>query len=192
MTATSLIPGLLVPGLGGSGPGHWQSRWQAVIPDLQWLAQRDWDAPSRDEWLEALSSTLAANDKPMLLIAHSLGCALVAHWAAGAGSCTGVAAALLVAPADVDSPTRTPAEVRSFAPMPMAPLPFPAVVVASRDDPYVGFDRARQFAGAWGCRLVDAGPVGHINADSGLDDWPTGQAILAGLIVRAAANRFPC
>lgn len=190
MNAAASVPVLLVPGLGGSGSGHWQTRWHATIPGMQWLAQRDWDAPSRDDWLEALSSALVASDRPMLLIAHSLGCALVAHWAARSG--TGVAGALLVAPADVDSSAHTPSAVRSFAPMPMVPLPFPAVVVARRDDPYVGFDRAHQLASAWRCRLIDADPAGHINADSGLGDWPTGQAILARMGARAAATSFSC
>ncbi|MCB1918083.1 MAG: serine hydrolase family protein [Rhodocyclaceae bacterium] len=187
MNATLSMPGLVVPGLGGSGPGHWQSLWQATMPELRRLEPRDWDAPCREEWLQTLSKALAVSDRPMLVIAHSLGCALLAHW--GARSGLGVAAALLVAPADVDSPAHTPAEVRSFAPMPLLRLPFPAVVVASRDDPYVPFARARQFAAAWGCRLVDAGPVGHINADSDLGHWPAGRDILAQLDVAAAADR---
>ncbi len=117
-------------------------------------------------------------------MAHSLGCALVAH-AATRPFAAHVRAALLVAPADVDSVACTPPETRVFAPMPLSPLPFAATVVASQTDPYVTFARAQAFAAAWGADLVDAGPRGHLNADSGLGDWPEGHAILEALLVRA-------
>lgn len=96
-----------------------------------------------------------------------------------------VRAALLVAPADVDSPAHTPPETRGFAPMPLARLPFPATVIASADDPYVAIDRARAFAAAWGARFVDGGTVGHINAASGLGDWAAGRRALDALVARA-------
>ena len=76
---------------------------------------------------------------------------------------------------------------RGFAPIPAAPLPFPATVVASRNDPYVAFERARAFATAWGAELVDLGDAGHINASSGLGDWAEGRALLAALVARAGA-----
>jgi predicted alpha/beta hydrolase family esterase len=104
----------------------------------------------------------------------------VAHFAAKTPT-TQVVGALLVAPADVESELHTPDEVRSFAPIPMAPLPFPSILVASRTDPYVRFVRATQLAGAWGSRLVDAGRSGHVNADSGHTEWPEGHALLEEL-----------
>ena len=87
--------------------------------------------------------------------------------------------ALPVAPADVDSELHTPPEVRGFAPLPLEPLPFPAVVVASRTDPYVPFARARHFAERWRASFVDAGRRGHLNADSDLGEWPAGLRLLA-------------
>ncbi len=96
-----------------------------------------------------------------------------------------VRAALLVAPADVDSLAHTPAETRCFAPMPLDALPFPATVVVSRNDPFVSFERGRLFAKAWGAELVDLGSVGHINAASGLGDWPAGRECLERLLSRA-------
>jgi predicted alpha/beta hydrolase family esterase len=93
-----------------------------------------------------------------------------------------ICAALLVAPADVDSPAHTPPETRCFAPMPLARLPFPATVIASRNDPYATSERARAFAAAWGATFVDAGALGHINAASGLGDWPDGHAHLEALL----------
>src|SRR4051812_44066434 len=123
---------LILPGLGGSGAAHWQTLWQARSPDYQRVEQRDWDRPQLDEWLAALDRALEAEARPAILVAHSLACALVAHRARrGAGAIRG---ALLVAPADVDTPERTPPETRSFAPMPLQPLPFPALVVASQND----------------------------------------------------------
>ncbi|HEY6476667.1 MAG TPA: alpha/beta fold hydrolase [Polyangia bacterium] len=179
---------LILPGLGGSGPGHWQTRWQDVHPRYLRIEQRDWDHPRREDWLAALDAALAAADGPVALVAHSLGCALVAH-AASRPSATVVAAALLVAPADVDSPVHTPAETRGFAPLPMRPLPFPATVVASADDPFVTLSRARAFADAWGARFVDVGRRGHLNAASGLGDWPEGHRELEELLARAGSPR---
>jgi uncharacterized protein len=118
---------------------------------------------------------------PVAIAAHSLGCALVAH-AARRAPAVAIRAALLVAPADVDSPAHTPPETRAFAPMPLARLAFPATVVASRNDPYVTLERARAFAAAWGATFVDAGALGHINAASGLGDWRDGRAYLEALL----------
>ncbi len=175
---------LIVPGLGGSGAAHWQTRWESLYPRTVRVAQRDWDHPDREEWRTVLESAIAAAPEPVVLVAHSLGCALVAHLALRPIAAR-IVAALLVAPADVDSPARTPAETRSFAPMPMTPLPFPATVVASGDDPYVSLARARDFAAFWKATFVDAGPKGHLNADSGLGDWPEGHRLLEALLTGA-------
>ena len=112
---------LIVPGLNGSGPAHWQSRWESLYPRTVRVPQRDWDHPDCPEWRSALESAITAAAEPVVLVAHSLGCALVAHLASRPIAAR-IAAALLVAPADVDSPDRTPPETRSFAPMPMEPL----------------------------------------------------------------------
>ena len=135
----------------------------------------------------ALRQAIEAAGGPVVLVAHSLGCALVAHAARRWPALVArhVRAALLVAPADVDSPAHTPPETRGFAPMPGARLPFPATMIASADDPYVSFDRARAFAAAWGAVFVAAGACGHINAASGLGDWPAGRRALADLIARS-------
>ena len=175
---------LIVPGLNGSGPAHWQTRWESLYPRTVRVAQRDWDHPDCAEWRRRWRAR--SRRRP------SRSCwwrtASAARWSrtlASRPSAARIAAALLVAPADVDSPERTPAETRSFAPMPMAPLPFPATVVASDDDPYVTLARARAFAAAWGATFVDAGRKGHLNADSGLGDWPEGRRHLEALVARA-------
>jgi predicted alpha/beta hydrolase family esterase len=172
---------LIVPGLGGSGPLHWQSRWEASDPRCVRVVQRSWDEPLLADWGATLERAVLAAVGPVVLVAHSLGAVLVAHWAVS-GSVERVAGALLVAPPDVESPERVPEVIRHFAPVPRVPLPFASIVVASRDDPYACFECARELAEAWGSRLVDVGECGHINADSDLGLWPEGRALLAELV----------
>ncbi len=123
-------------------------------------------------------------DSPIILVAHSLGVSLVLHWAVSHAD-SRVKGALLVAPADVDSPEHTPEVTRNFAPMPGEKLPFPSTVVASENDPYVSLPRARYFAQMWGSELVNAGRQGHINAESKLGPWKEGMRILDTLIQKS-------
>lgn len=181
--AMSLPPSprvLVIPGWGDSGPDHWQTLWQQRHGFVR-VKQDDWEHPERDTWVRSLDAAIRESEAPTMLVAHSLGCALVAQWATSrpAGHVKG---ALLVAPADVDSEMHTPDEVRSFAPMPMSALPFPTIVVASRTDPYVRFVRAEAMAKAWGARLVDAGREGHLNPDAGFGEWPAGFTLLEELL----------
>jgi hypothetical protein len=151
------------------------------------VQQRDWDSPALVEWLANVDAALAREDGPVVLVAHSLACALVAH-GAGRPAWASVVGALLVAPADVESPAHTPPETRGFAPMPSSPLPFPTIVVASLDDPYVAPERARHFARCWKAELVEIGARGHINAASGLGDWAEGRRLLGTLLARAVTT----
>jgi predicted alpha/beta hydrolase family esterase len=170
---------LILPGLYNSGPEHWQSRWEAEHPELVRVEQRDWETPDCGEWVETLDRAIAADTSPVVLVAHSLACCLVAHWAAvHRGPIRG---ALLVAPSDVEAPD-FPTGATGFAPMPTAPLPFPSIVVASTDDPYLTLPRAERFAAAWGSRLVVVGALGHINSASGLASWPDGFDLLRQLL----------
>lgn len=188
MSGNAAPVALILPGLNGSGPEHWQTRWEILHPTYRRVVQRDWDHPDREAWLAELGAAVADAGAPVALVAHSLGCALAVH-AAARPFAASIVAALLVAPADVDSPAHTPPETRGFAPLPLRPLPFPATVVASADDPFVTLPRARGFADAWGARFVDAGPQGHLNAASGLGDWPDGHRQLEELLVRAVSPR---
>jgi uncharacterized protein len=171
---------LIVPGLAGSGPLHWQSHWERSDPRCRRVEQRDWNAPELDAWRGTLEAAVRETSGPLLLVGHSLGAVLVAHWARQ-GSVERVRGALLVAPPDVESPARAPAQIRHFAPIPRQRLPFRSVVVASQDDPYACIHCARELADAWGSQLVDVGRLGHINADSNLGDWPEGRALLERL-----------
>jgi predicted alpha/beta hydrolase family esterase/diadenosine tetraphosphate (Ap4A) HIT family hydrolase len=179
---------LTIPGLSGSGPGHWQSLWERLDSRLLRVEQRSWERPQLEEWVGGLEAALARESGPVVLVAHSLGCALVAHWASRLGSRMSTAhgeqvlGALLVAPADVEDVARTPDCVRSFAPLPLRALPFRSILVASRNDPYASFERAQRLAVAWGSRLVDVGEGGHLNAESQLGAWPEGLALLRQLL----------
>jgi predicted alpha/beta hydrolase family esterase len=172
------IPVVIVPGLGNSGPQHWQRLWQARLGAAA-VEQADWERPDAAGWIAALDAVVAAQIVPPILVAHSLACALVAHWAQRHRRPVG--AALLVAPADTDSDLHTPPEAHVFRPMPMQRLPFPAIVVASRDDPYVAIARASTFATAWGAEFIDIGAAGHINPVSGFGPWPFGEVLLERL-----------
>ncbi|MET0339865.1 MAG: alpha/beta hydrolase [Polyangiales bacterium] len=172
---------LIVPGLGGSGPEHWQTVWEARDLRCVRVQQDDWDQPERVAWCARLEAAVIAAGGEVVLVAHSLGCLTVAHWAA-AGSVHAVKAALLVAPPDAESTSCTVDVLRGFAPVPRARLPFPSTLVASRNDAYARIEHARDLAAAWGARFVDVGELGHINAASRLGDWPAGRALLDALL----------
>jgi uncharacterized protein len=181
---------LLLPGLWNSGPEHWQSYWERERGDCRRVVQADWETPRRSDWVATLEAAVAAAPGPVVLAAHSLACTLVAFWAAEASPATRakVRGALLVAPSDVEAPSY-PAGPVGFTPMPLAPLPFPAVVVSSTDDEYVTPARAAHFARAWGALLVDIGARGHINSASAMGAWPEGQALLEGLLAPTRHTR---
>jgi predicted alpha/beta hydrolase family esterase len=167
----------IVPGLGNSGPKHWQTYFERVHPEFTRIEQREWDAPDRAEWVATIERALAGQDlRNVVLIAHSLGCVTVAHWAATYGH--RIKGALLVAPSDVETAHYAAFPTTGFGPMPVQRLPFPSKVVTSTTDQWVSEARARQFAEAWGSELVVVGDAGHINADSGHGDWPAGLDLL--------------
>jgi uncharacterized protein len=174
---------LILPGINDSGPAHWQTLWQQALPTAQRVIQADWDHPVCTEWMAALHRSLDEVVGSAVLVAHSLGCLQVVHAAAVAGPSFArvVRGALLVAPPDPDAPS-FPKIAVGFRPLPLAPLPFPSVLVASRTDPYSSFEFSQRIAAAWGSELVDLGPCGHINAASGLGAWPTGRAWLDRLM----------
>lgn len=178
---------LVQPGLGGSGRDHWQSLWERTRGDCHRIEQDSWHDPEPSAWSARIEAAVRASPVPVVVAAHSLGCVAVAHWAATRGATTGrVAGALLVAPCDVERPDAAPAIAR-FRPLPPAPLPFRSTLVASSDDPYATLARARCLADRWGSAFVDFGPLGHINAASGLDEWPEGQVLLEDIIAAADA-----
>lgn len=170
---------LIVPGLGNSGPDHWQSKWETELPDCQRVDLGNWDEPHRNTWVNQLNLAIHKAGRPVVLVAHSLGCHAVAWWneyeqpdAEGP-----VKGALLVAPPEVES-AAIDDRLSLFAPVMKCSFPFPTIVAASRDDPYIAFGRARRLARIWRSRFIDAGWLGHINAASGIGNWPFGQFLL--------------
>ena len=180
---------LTVPGLGGSGPSHWQTLWESARPDTVRVELGMWHTPHRNAWVTKLDQAIRQAKAPVILAAHSLGCLAVAWWAEMTRQPYGwpVAGALLVAPADVDRPDAC-AELATFGPTPTAPLPFPSIVVASRDDPWIAIERAHSLAVGWGSHFVDAGEQGHLNAASGIGWWKEGQELL-NRVIGASVDR---
>jgi uncharacterized protein len=170
---------LIVPGLGNSGPEHWQTYFEQSGNNFQRIQQKEWDATDCNEWMSTVDAMVNRYDPAhTILIGHSLGCATIVHWALKYNR--KIKAALLVAPSDVDAPVYTfPAT--GFAPVPLQKLPFKTIVVASTNDYWVTLERATFFAEQWGSDIINIGEAGHINALSGYGQWKEGLNILHSL-----------
>jgi hypothetical protein len=171
-------PVLLLAGWHNSGPDHWQSHWQRTHGFIR-VAQHDWDFPLRGDWMAQLEEAVLRYPHAVL-VAHGLGCLLVAAWAAHSQHVHLVDGALLVAPCDIER-LDMQHRLHSWHPMPQARLPFKSIVAASRNDPYCSLMRASGLAQTWGSQLIDCGVRGHLNADAGLGDWSQGFALLQDL-----------
>ncbi|MES1171792.1 MAG: alpha/beta fold hydrolase [Bacteroidota bacterium] len=169
---------LVLPGINDSGPDHWQTAWERGLVGARRVLAPDWDRPVCAEWVASLEHAVSRSGPDVVLIAHSLGCLQVVHWARRTRLV--VRGAFLVAPPNPDGDS-FPEEATGFAPLPMARLAFASTLVASADDPFAGADFSRRCAAAWGSRLIDIGPRGHVNAASGLGDWPEGRPLLDDL-----------
>jgi hypothetical protein len=182
---------LIVPGWSSSGDDHWQSRWERNLTTARRVEQDDWIRPKKAQWTDRILLAVAEARLPPVLVAHSLGVAAVVHAAKRIPKGL-VAAAFLVAPADVENADKWPItlgetfdlEGSGFAPLPQVPLPFPSTLVASASDPYCTLERAKLLAEAWGSKLVEAGDAGHINPASGHGPWPDGLLHFGGLLRR--------
>lgn len=169
----------IIPGLGNSGPDHWQTHFEQSGPNFTRIQQQEWDAPHCQDWVDNITKALQGVDlSKVVLIGHSLGCTTIAHWAAQHK--LSIKGALLVAPSDIEQP-KYDFPATGFAPIPTAALPFPSIVVASTNDEWVTLDRAAYFARSWGSRLVNIGDAGHINAVAGFGPWPQGWELLQQL-----------
>jgi predicted alpha/beta hydrolase family esterase len=171
---------LIIPGWDDSGPTHWQTRWETAH-GFRRVEQSDWVWPRRGDWMARLEEVLLEDERPAVLVAHSLGCQLIAAWAAHTQGAERVCGALLVAPPDLERDD-TPPNLWSWRPMVRQRLPFRAIAVLSTDDPFCAPERGRALALDWGAETVDIGARGHINGDSGLEDWPQGLGLLNDLI----------
>lgn len=171
---------LIVPGLDGSAAPHWQDWWARTDPDAVMLDMGDHAHPIREVW-EAALAVQVLKYPGCILVGHSLGAITIAHlltrW-----SGLNIRGALLVAPADPLRSERT----RRFGALPRGRFTVPALLVASRNDPWMGFDQAQQLADEWQAGLIDLGHVGHVNSESGFGPWPGGKALRDALHAKTA------
>ncbi|MFC5990141.1 RBBP9/YdeN family alpha/beta hydrolase [Limoniibacter endophyticus] len=174
---------LIVPGYTNSGPDHWQTRWEAKMTTARRVEQAEWSKPVRDDWVTNVVRAVEEATKPVVFVAHSLGIPTVVH-AVPLIDTSKVAGAFFVAPPDVANPGIRPQHLQTFGPYPEGALPFPTMVIASRNDPFSSYEKAEEIAKAWGARLMDAGESGHINAQSGHGPWPEGTLTFAHFLAK--------
>jgi predicted alpha/beta hydrolase family esterase len=176
---------LVIPGWNGSGAGHWQTLWEQNYTRFRRVEQHNWTRPARSDWIGQIGADLDRATSPTFLVAHSLGCLAVAHWAAEAGRKTDrVAGAFLVAPPWLTQSDLCPAQLTDFLPMPLDRLPFPSMLVASENDPYLPIEIAARLSASWGSQFVNVGWQGHVNVASGHGPWPAGEGLLRGFVAR--------
>ena len=174
---------LFVPGLGDSGPDHWQTRWLERLSTGYRVEQADWDRPLLADWTAAIVRAVVASARPVVLIGHSLGVPAIAH-AARRFESGKVRGAFLVAPPAEASLQTVEGVDPAFAPFPRGPLPFPALLVASRNDRFADFAASEDLSYDWGAQIIDAGEAGHINAESGHGPWPEGLMRFAAFMAK--------
>ncbi|HEY0744482.1 MAG TPA: alpha/beta hydrolase [Chryseosolibacter sp.] len=168
----------ILPGLGNSGEGHWQTIWERDF-SFKRIHQRDWDTPDREEWVDTIQHELNQYDpSSVILVGHSLACSTVVYWSQKYP--TKIKGALLVAPSDTESEVYPPGTT-GFKPMPLTKLPFRSTVISSTNDMYVTVERANHFANAWGSKLILLPDAGHINVAAGFGKWPGGLDFLRQL-----------
>jgi predicted alpha/beta hydrolase family esterase len=172
-------PALLIPGIGNSGPAHWQTLWENQHPNTHRVQQTDWDHPDCDQWAARLEDAVRRTDVPPLLVAHSLGCLVACQWASQ--SRLPVKAILLVAVPDPTGPA-FPKEATGFSCLESDLGQRRIVMVSSADDPFSTALYSQQCALAWKAQHIVMGAKGHLNADSGLGEWRDGWDIVQKLL----------
>jgi serine hydrolase len=172
---------LIIPGLGDSGDLHWQSWFEARLPNCTRVRQRDWETTDLDIWVGTVNEAAEAASGRIWLVAHSFGC--LAAVRAATSTTADIAGALLVAPAD-------PAKFALASALPATPLPVATILVGSENDAWMSLRSAQRWARTWGSVFVNAGRAGHINVASGYGPWPDGLRLLGALrSANAAALR---
>ncbi|MBB1631885.1 alpha/beta hydrolase [Cupriavidus sp. UME77] len=177
---------LIVPGLRDHVPEHWQTLLAATLPRVVSVAPLEQDKLSCATRVDAIDRALATIEGPVIIVAHSAGAMMVAHWAAR-GPTREILGALLAAPADLETampagyPTLGTLSDHGWLPIPRGTLPFRSIVAASSNDPLTRLDRARGLAKGWGSRFVELGEVGHLNPASGYGAWPQAKEFIREL-----------
>jgi uncharacterized protein len=166
----------IIPGLGNSDENHWQTHFENSGENFIRINQKSWDEPACEDWILNIENSISAYEpSEVVLVAHSLGCTAVAHWARRFQKY--IKGALLVAPSDIENPVYT-FPMNGFTPIPLEKLPFKSIVVASSNDIWVSEERALFFANAWGSEFICIGEAGHINVAGGYGEWFAGLELL--------------
>jgi predicted alpha/beta hydrolase family esterase len=177
---------LLLAGRHGVTPDHWLARWEGRLKTAHLVEQADWSRPNRLDWLQAFTRAAALGSRPLVVVGHGLGASTII--AALPQTPRPIAGAFLVAPATDQSIRADEAIDPAFAPLPLAPLPFPAHVLASRNDPYSALADVKALAEAWGASFADIGDLGHVDPASGHGPWPEGLMSFGGFLARLPLN----
>lgn len=176
---------LIVPGLEGSPAPHWQQWWAATDPCALMVDLSDPARPNPVLWEVELASMILRHPDS-ILVGHSLGAVLISRLLARWPHLK-VRGALLVAPAE----TRGNDRIGHFGTIAEVRFGIPTTVVASRNDPWMSYERARDLAMVWGSALVDLGHAGHINVASGFGPWTAGKQLRDEMVLRSAPIPAP-
>lgn len=178
---------LIIPGFNGSSDKHWQRIWAGERQDSVIVEQQNWSCPVLSDWQEKLDEALSVTESAFL-VAHSLGCLLAASYARRRFTHK-IRGALLVAPCALDTAITMHPCLAGFGAEPLSELPFPNILVASSNDPYMSGSQAQRYALCWGSEVLTIGAVGHINVDSGFGRWSAGYDLLDKMVQRARPSR---
>jgi predicted alpha/beta hydrolase family esterase len=194
--APTLPTVLIVPGLRDHVGAHWQTLLAAdleargcKVRTVPPMGRADLDCATK---VAAIEREAQAVEGPLLIVAHSGGVVMLAHWARQTRRA--VIGALLAAPPDFERPmpegypTVAQLDASGWLPVPRERLPFPSIVAASRNDPLADYERVAEMARDWGSRLVDLGEVGHLNPASGFGPWPRAEQFIEELAVQGRAG----
>ncbi len=193
MADAALPTVLIVPGLRDHVEQHWQTLLAAQLPRVRTvpaMGREDLDCAAK---VAAIEREAQAIEGPLVVVAHSGGVVMLAHWARQTRRA--VAGALLATPPDFEQqmpagyPTLDALRAGGWLPVPREPLPFYSIVAASRNDPLGRFERVAELARQWGSALVDLGEVGHLNPASGYGPWPRALELIEELTALACGQR---
>lgn len=176
---------LIVPGLREHVAEHWQTLLAARLSNVRSVAPLETDKLDCMARVRAIQHELEQIDGPVILVAHSAGVLMVAHWAAHYSR--PIKGALLAAPPDLDAvwPSNYPSSEtlrnQGWNPLPQGPLPFRSIVAGSTNDHLASMPAVTRMAEGWGAELLNLGDVGHLNPAAGFGHWQQAEALIQEL-----------
>nr|WP_242487827.1 alpha/beta hydrolase [Pseudomonas sp. TH31] len=176
---------LIVPGLREHVAEHWQTLLEARLSKVRSVPPLETDKLDCAARVRAIQHELEQIEGPVILVAHSAGVLMVAHWAASHGH--PIKGALLAAPPDLDAswpqgyPTPESLRANGWDPLPKGALPFRSIVAGSTNDHLASLDAVARLVRGWGSELLNLGEVGHLNPASGYGQWSEAEALILEL-----------